>query len=102
MSKLQLTNGDLFAAEAGKVLSDGDGVTLRKTAKNVGAWYLRYTFNGKAKTFGLGGWPAVGRMQAREKAAAARRLIASGIDPVAERKRSREAAPAAPTKTRTF
>jgi integrase len=48
---------------------------------------LRFTLRGKAKEMGLGSATNVPLADAREKAASARRKIASGLNPIEERKR---------------
>jgi integrase len=49
---------------------------------------LRFTWRGKAREMGLGTPATVSLLEAREKAANARRMIAKGIDPILERKRT--------------
>lgn len=46
----------------------------------------RYRFDGKGKLMALGEYPLVGLAQARELHFAARKTLAGGIDPMAERK----------------
>jgi integrase len=50
-------------------------------------WVARVTVAGRRRDMGLGGFPTVSLRQAREKAAAARKLILDGLDPIAERHR---------------
>jgi integrase len=50
------------------------------------AWSYRFTFNGRARTMGLGGFPRVSLEQARAKATEARFLARQGADPIAQRK----------------
>jgi len=49
------------------------------------SWVLRYQQQGRRRDLGLGAWPEVTLARAREKALEARRLLAEGRDPVAER-----------------
>jgi integrase len=49
---------------------------------------LRFTWRGKAREMGLGTPASVSLADVRERAAQARRMIAQGIDPIHERKRS--------------
>jgi integrase len=70
-------------------------------------WLVRLTLDGKRRDVGLGGYPGVSLKEARDKAAAARKIAKGGGDPVAERERlEREQAAqrkaAAEAETRTF
>jgi hypothetical protein len=49
-------------------------------------WRLDYRFGDKRKTIALGAYPDVSLARAREKRDEARRLLADGIDPLAQRK----------------
>jgi integrase len=49
-------------------------------------WRLRYRHLAKQKTLALGVWPEVSLADAREKLAVARKQIAEGLDPMAEKK----------------
>ena len=73
------------------VLTDGRGLQLRITAKNVRSWSLQYNFNGRKMKGTLGHWPSVSLSNARKLADAARLQVASGIDPQdAKRKAKRD------------
>jgi integrase len=50
---------------------------------------LRFTWHGKRREMGLGGYPDVSLSVAREKASEARKLVRAGVDPVAAGKRER-------------
>jgi hypothetical protein len=54
-------------------------------------WQLKYRMYGREKLISLGAYPDVALKRAREKRDEARRLIADGIDPSAERRASRAA-----------
>ncbi|MDF1586459.1 tyrosine-type recombinase/integrase [Marinimicrococcus flavescens] len=64
-----------------------DGGGLRLTVRTGGSrsWTLRYQMAGRRRDMGLGRFPDVSLAKAREKADAARRLVADGVDPLAER-----------------
>ncbi len=63
------------------------GLYVKKSASGAGSWILRYSMAGKKnRGFGLGSCKEVTLKEAREKAAAARKLIDEGIDPIAARK----------------
>lgn len=68
--------------ERERLIADGDGLFLfvRPSGKS---WLFIYTFSGKRRKLSLGIFPAVPLANARSKAAAARALIAKGVDPLA-------------------
>lgn len=67
----------------------GDGANLYLIVSKTGSkkWVLRFTWRGKPKEMGLGSVTRVTLADAREKAGAARRKIAQGVNPIEERKR---------------
>lgn len=68
-------------------VSDGDGLFLLLFVRGgAHGWRLDYTIKGKRKTLSLGTYPDTGIKLAREKADAARRHVAAGIDPSDVRK----------------
>ena len=52
------------------------------------SWIQRLTVNGKRRDIGLGPFPLVSLVEAREAAFHNRRLVRSGRDPLAERRRA--------------
>jgi integrase len=85
------------------------GLHLQVSAAGATTWILRFTAGvkpgtGKAwrRDLGLGGYPAVGLSQAREKAREARDKIAQGIDPITEKREQRSAMIAARLAEITF
>jgi len=72
-------------------LSDERGLFLLVTPTGSRLWRLKYRLNGREKLISLGAYPDVTLKRAREKRDAARRLIADGIDPSAQRKAERAA-----------
>ncbi|MGD7095669.1 tyrosine-type recombinase/integrase [Ralstonia pseudosolanacearum] len=66
-------------------LADGGGLYLlvNQAGKH---WRWKYRFEGKEKVMALGVYPDVSLAEAREAHQAARKLLASGTDPMAERK----------------
>lgn len=72
--------------EAPYRLQDGSGLYLLVRPDGKKWWRLDYTHEGKRKTLSLGTYPETGLALARTKAAAARELVAAGIDPSEERK----------------
>jgi hypothetical protein len=73
-------------AKAGKY-SDGGNLYLIVSKTGSRKWILRFTWRGRAKEMGLGSAKSVTLADAREKATAARRKIAQGINPIEDRKR---------------
>ncbi len=64
---------------------DGAGLYLQ-VAGGSRAWLFRYKRGGKTHWQGLGSFPAVSLAAAREAAAAARKTLAQGVDPIAARR----------------
>ncbi|ENS7525377.1 DUF4102 domain-containing protein, partial [Neisseria gonorrhoeae] len=88
----KLTQKQIEAAKAdGKQskLADGGGLYLLLHPNGSKYWRMRYRHGGCEKTLALGVYPAVSLKQARELARAVRAQTAAGIDPVAERRRTR-------------
>ena len=81
--------------DARKRLSDGNGLYLLPSVKGGShGWRLDYTFEHRRKTISLGIYPDTSLKIAREKAAAARALVAAGQDPSEQRKAAKDIAQA--------
>jgi integrase len=65
--------------------NDGAGLCLRVTPPSACSWVLRYMLDGKAHEMGLGRYPDISLAEARLMAAEARKLKATGIDPITNR-----------------
>jgi Arm DNA-binding domain len=65
---------------------DGDGLFLLINSPKSRWWRFKYRFDGKEKLLSLGTYPEITLKAARERCLDARRLVANGIDPSAERK----------------
>jgi len=63
---------------------------LYVTPKGAKRWRLAYDFNGKEKLMSFGKYPAVSLAKARERRAAAKALLADGIDPMAQAKADKQ------------
>ncbi len=72
-------------------LTDGRGLYLQITTTGGKLWRWKYRFEGKEKLMALGQYPDVPLADARDRLAAARRLLASGVDPMATRKAEKAA-----------
>jgi len=75
--------------EAAYRLTDGRGLYLSITPAGGKLWRWKYRFEGREKLMSLGRYPDVSLSQARERHSAARKLLATGIDPMAQRKAER-------------
>ncbi|SFQ00705.1 tyrosine-type recombinase/integrase [Donghicola eburneus] len=78
------------------------GLLLQITPKGGRSWILRTSVGQKRREIGLGAFPEVSLARAREKAREAKELIASGVDPIEERKAARAALTAAQRRGLTF
>jgi integrase len=72
-------------AERPYKLSDSGGLHLLVTQAGGKLWRWKYRFDGAEKLMALGRYPEVALADARERRDAARKRIANGIDPMAER-----------------
>ena len=72
---------------------DGNGLYLVVADTGSRKWVLRIQMNGKRRDIGLGSATKVGLSEAREAAEDMRRAIRRGDDPVAARKRAKDAMP---------
>lgn len=70
---------------------DRDGLFLLVNPTGSKLWRWRFRFDGKEKLMALGEYPLVGLAQARELHLTARKKLATGVDPMAERKTVAEA-----------
>jgi integrase len=69
-------------------LSDSGGLYLHVAPNGGKYWRYNYRFQGKQKTLALGVYPDVSLAKARERHQEARRHLADGVDPSAERQSS--------------
>ena len=81
----------LKAPEKATKLSDERGLYLLVTPTGSRLWRLKYRFAGKEKLLSLGAYPDVSLSGAREARDDARRLLAQGIDPSANKQREKRA-----------
>ena len=72
-------------------LADEKGLFLLVQPSGGKLWRLKYRVSGVEKKFSLGRYPDVSLREVREKRDAARKLIASGGDPSADKKRVKNA-----------
>ncbi|WP_036267863.1 tyrosine-type recombinase/integrase [Methylocaldum szegediense] len=72
-------------------LYDSGGLYLEVAPSGGKWWRFKYRFDGKEKRISLGTYPETSLKEAREKRDHARKLVAQGIDPSAERKATKTA-----------
>ena len=83
---MKLTDAKLRTlSEPGKHF-DGNGLYLELTPAGGRYWRLKFRHTGKEKRLALGVYPEIGLKQARDLATQARKLLAAGVDPSAQRK----------------
>ncbi|WP_210528502.1 tyrosine-type recombinase/integrase [Rubellimicrobium arenae] len=89
----------LKPAEKAYKETDGGGLHLLVTPAGGKLWRMNFRFAGRQQTLALGAFPEVGLAEARVARDEAKRLIAQGVNPAAEkqaRKRGSLPAPKAP------
>lgn len=85
---MALTNTEIRRSKPGDAvykLSDGHGLYLLVKPNGGRLWRWKYRFDGKEKLMALGTYPEHSLADARERHARARKQLANGIDPMAER-----------------
>jgi Arm DNA-binding domain len=82
---VNLTAKKLRGLTAPGKYSDGHGLILHVVTADRRNWLLRYMRAGRERVMGLGSAAVVSLDDAREKAQAARKLLAAGIDPIDSR-----------------
>jgi len=73
--------------------ADGNGLYLLVEKTGARRWMQRITIGGRRRDIGLGGYPAVGLVTAREAAATNRALAREGGDPIAKRREAKKVQP---------
>lgn len=79
-------------AEKTQRLWDERGLYLEVSPAGGKSWRFKYRVDGKEKRLSLGRYPEVGLADARDRREEARKLIAHGVDPSAQRKAEKESA----------
>lgn len=78
------------------------GLYLYVSDSGARSWVLRVLVAGKRRHMGLGGFPDVPLVQAKEKARAAREAISQGVDPIQQRKAAADQLRASAVAEKTF
>lgn len=81
---------------------DGNGLWLQVSQFGTKAWIFRFMLNGRARQMGLGSVETFSLKEARERARAARQLLADGVDPIEARNERKSTARADEAKRVTF
>src|SRR6516162_1221080 len=81
---------------------DGRGLYLRIGPARNKSWIYRFALGGKTRDMGLGPYPDISLAEARDRAAAQRKLRLDGQDPIADRQASRQRAKLGAAKTLSF
>jgi hypothetical protein len=69
---------------------DGHGLYLHVSGLGAKSWIFRYTFRAARHDLGFGSVSLFSLAEARDRAFAARRLIAEGRDPLTERRAAKQ------------
>lgn len=83
----RLSPRKLTALETPGLYADGGGLYLLVRSKTARSWIFIYFFGRKRREAGLGGYPRVSLMAARERARAYGEMVALGQDPLRMTKR---------------
>jgi integrase len=79
------------------VYADGGGLYLKVVDSGARRWVFRGRLNGQPVARGLGGFPAVGLADARERAREYRQMVRDGVDPAAAKRDRAKAVKGIPT-----
>ncbi len=77
--------------DAPKKHFDGGGLYLELTSTGSALWRMKYLIDGKEKRLAFGAYPALGLKEARARREDARKLLAHGVDPAAQKKAAKAA-----------
>jgi integrase len=91
---MSLTDSEIRKSKPGERayrLADSKGLFLFVTPTGGKLWRYKYRHSGLQKLMALGQYPDVPLALARERHATARRLLATGVDPMEERKAAKDA-----------
>ena len=84
----ELTKAKVGAARKPGRYADGNTLYLYVTPTGSKSWVQRLTVNGRRCDIGLGPWPVVTLVEARDVALDNRRLVRDGGDPLAEKRKA--------------
>lgn len=75
----RLTKTKIRVLPAGTVKGDGGNLWIASGKTGRKTWQFRHTYHGKRRCMGLGPWPEVSLVEARDKAYLNRKRIVDGI-----------------------
>ena len=84
---MKLTSLKLKSLPIGKSVCDGAGLYIRLTTKKSGNWSFKYMRGHKSREMGLGTFPEISIVDARQKTEDNRRLVINKIDPIEDKRR---------------
>ena len=84
------------------MFADGNGLYLQVTPTGGKTWIFRYQIAGRRREMGIGPLSAYSLADARERAAAARRLVIEGADPIEQRAQQEAAIALTAARAMTF
>jgi integrase len=87
MAKRRLTAKFVTNAKSG-THGDGEGLYLVVSPSGAKKWIFRFTWQRRASVMGLGSASVISLAEARNRAFAARQMVASGSNPVNEKRRA--------------
>lgn len=79
-----------------------DGLYMQVSKGGSTSWLFRFQLNGRRREMGLGSYPEISMLKAREASEDARRLVAQKIDPITARDIANAAAAARQSEVLTF
>ncbi len=82
--------------------ADGGGLYLQVSKWGTKAWVFRYMKDGRSRWMGLGDIATFSLKEARDRAKAARQILADGIDPLEARQQAKDAKRIEAARTITF
>src|SRR5262245_27197226 len=86
----RLSDASVRAKKRPGYTADGGNLYLRVAPGGSKSWIFRFAISGKTRDAGLGSYPTIGLVKAREEAERCRRLVAAGIDPIQARNQQRD------------
>ena len=72
-----------------ETITDGQGLQLRITSKNIRTWSWQYRYNNRMLKMTIGQWPAINCLKARKIADGYRFQLAQGLDPQSEKQKAK-------------
>ncbi|OUR75993.1 integrase [Alphaproteobacteria bacterium 46_93_T64] len=82
--------------------ADGGGLYLQISSFETKSWIFRFSRNKRSRDMGLGPYPDISLLRAREEAQRCREALREGLDPIEERKSKKQIQLAETAKTVTF